>query len=440
MGFMPLELEPHGFPHWLQERLVGQRHPDGEPKVRFEQALREFPMERLGTGVLSARAGRAQPLSDEALGRALAVTERTVDRRGHRITPRRLEGLRLRGELLRRLRAAGFQPHVTHLAAALAFERGLERERLGPALMAFHMANQEAGGRLYTGVLNNLLKSVGDDLPRRALETLHKAPRAMHTGELAQAMGLPVNLRVRARLTDALAVLDLMGLTYKLPPGPHRVYRWIHGCFKGSPVSIPKDNLELNILQRLKRRPHKGSELILPQRLPRGSLLGSYAGLGTMPAISKAFTRLEQSGLVETRPIKGGREAALSEEGRRLMDEQDKLAFLHPELRYRLLGVPREKGDLTAHEARMLDRIERWARVKQVLHFAAVADVRLSRAEVAREAGVKEGFVGSVMQGQFPWGNMKRQRLLQTFLPRLRVRDPDLAEVLRRTLEEAGRK
>jgi hypothetical protein len=88
----------------------------------------------------------------------------------------------------------------------------------------------------------------------------------------------------------------------------------------------------------------------------------------------------------------------------------------------------------------MLDRIERWARVKQVLHFAAVADVRLSRAEVAREAGVKEGFVGSVMQGQFPWGNMKRQRLLQTFLPRLRVRDPDLAEVLRRTLEEAGRK
>jgi hypothetical protein len=420
----------HGPAHELLENRVGN--------TPFERAIR-LPLERLGRKVTSVQLPSGPP-SQKAIAKSIERHEREVARLAQRAKPpRKLLVLRTRAEVLRRMRHVGFLPHATQLAAAFALERGLSKEVLLPSLYAAHLLKERGGPRLYEGSLTDVLTSVNHDLLRRVHDHLHAKPLAQNSTEISRAFGITPNRRNRLRITAALGVLDLMGLTRKLPSPGSKVYRWIHACYERHPATVPRWNVDFRVLNALRHGPRNASDISLPFRFARGQSGGSKRGLATNVSISASFSRLAEAGLVDTTPKGLGRVALLSKYGERLMREQAGLPYLHPELRQALLGLPRPAGQPTHDQLRFIERLRRWARVSRALEQARP----LGRKPAAPYAGVqrvvkdlreKLGFVTSVAQGRVPWAGVRRDRLRETYLPLLREKDAEAARLVARRL------
>ncbi len=412
-------------------------------RVTFQDAIK-FPLERFGSRVTSQKR-HASPKDAAAIARAIEKYQTKISQLARSGRRSQLAAWNARARVLSVMRSIGFKPHANHVAAALALERGLSEEALLPVVNCFLTANKHVEGGLFIGSLTQVHSSLKQDLPKRVHDLLHRAPQAMSSAEIAKQLELPVTRRNRALITHTLGVLDLMGLTYKLPAAESTYYKWVHACHQNTAETIPEWNLDWNVLSRLSQKPQKISELSLPIKFRGGIMAGSPDGLAVDHSTKLSFLRLKKSGLVSVRSLKSGfgMEAYLSKRGRNLLKEQARLPYLHHELRLALLRLPRAEGELKETDVLLLNRVAKWA----AIHSALAREQRAIGAaslldcvnEVSKRSGYRHSVVYGIASGQIPWKNVSPDRLQKKLLPQFIMREPVLGKYLKEHLGDTGK-
>lgn len=425
----------HGAAHRLV-RMVG--------RVPFDRAL-SLPMGRRLPILTSAREGEKAVQRRPAVGGPANQTALEEGQRlhsdiitgllGKRRESKLLPVLRIRLDLLERLGRAGVRPDPIQLAAALAFEHGLQRDRLRPALNAAHMAHRYTGGALSRGTFIPILAAVNMNLPFKVHQKLHETPRVLTPQELLRELGLKPGPANMTRVNTTLRLLDYMGLTYRLPPdrpveprsGPEPIRR-IHACYKFNPLTLSPGNPDVQLLRHLGDGPNTirniKTSLLSGGKAPRGPLAYS--------TVRKALTRLEKGGLIERRVADPHTTAfALSDYGRYVISSQQGLPFLKPTLRRVLMGEGTEPKRPRRRDHQLIDDIVRWSRVRQrarQLSSMESGDFDSRVASVSDDLNYPASFVRRVMKGNVPWKSAGLRGLLEVHLPRLRQLHPGIAD------------
>lgn len=349
--------------------------------------------------------------------------------------PKSLSIWKSRAEILQKMHNLGSRPQAMHLVAGLAFEHGLSKEKMVPVINAFRNANDRANGALFEGSLGVPSYAARLDLFSKISGLLFEMPRTMNAHQIASALKLDYKKpTIYSAITSALGVLDLMGLTRKLPRDKNRNYRWVHVVYRFSPLTIPKQNLDWKILQRLRLGEQKVTDLCLPNKLPGGTKIGSKDGLATGGSIAGSFLRMQKAGLVSTFGNANSHRARLTDYAAELLQEQDKLNYLHPKLRIAMLGLARQPGELLPRQQKMLNRILRWVKIhmelSKVREEMGAASDRQSVGYLAAARNLRENarYVLAVAKGYLPWRGIKESKLIDFYLGQLKKKNPKEAE------------
>ena len=412
----------------------------GTGEVKFNQALRQ-PMRRFGRLVLTQR----RPFSDEhlkAIGRAIERHEIKIRQLTFGLAePDRLSIWRTRAEVLRKMRGVGFRPSSIHVTAALAREHGLGRESLLPRITQIYLLNTREWGAqraLFNGTFRNeyaILKKDADFLAR-INDRLHETGRAMDSRQLSEELEVEPNRTNRSAIAHALGVLDLIGLTRKIPgdSSESAKYKWISACHRFSPQTIPDNNVDWKLFKALGNGPVRLIDLAKPGKLPNGEKFGSESGIATMNSLVLAALRLESAGLLKNRRVGKGNEARHSAYGKKLWKKQAPLDYLHEETADALLGLARQPGELRPNEMKMKNRIEKWARISQAVKEERM---RINASEeqpyagawrVARELRLPNITVRNVIDGHIPWILVGPDTLHNLYLSHLKQTNPTAAK------------
>lgn len=409
--------------------------------ISFHDAI-SLPLERFGRTILSQKKPQASEVA--SIARAIEAHESKIARLKASGRTKTVAEWMARAQVLRLMRKVRFKPHANHVAAALALAHGLEQEKLLPQINSFLIANKRSGGALFSGSLSQLHSSIKRNLPYLVHSVLHSSPRALSSGEIATKIGLKGSRREKGMITHALGVLDLAGLTYKLPAQESLRYKWVHACHQNSRATIPKWNLDWLALESLKKKSRKISDLSKPFEIPGGFKGGFESGLATDLNIKLSFLRLKKAGMVRLQSIKTGvgMQASLSKKGRKLLEAQASLVYLHPELRVALLTLPSQKGEIDERNRLLVQRLSKWA----LVHSSLVAEKRHSRADsllqcvntVHKATGVGHSTVYGIASRQVPWKNVSIERLEKVVLE-LGKKEPAKAKYLSRHLKKISR-
>ncbi|MBI2597982.1 MAG: hypothetical protein HYW50_02190 [Candidatus Diapherotrites archaeon] len=401
----------------------------GSGKVSFERALNR-KMQRHGLLVVSQRRPFS-PVQQKSIARAIERHEEKIAELSSRQkAPKSLVDWQKRASVLRRMRSVGFRPTASIVASSLAFEYGLEKEKLLPQLNSFRVTNIRLKGALFEGEIKIFCDVVRLDLPFRVQELLKNSGLALDSRQIAIKLGLEPTPRNRKLITNSLGLLDLMHLTTKLPPRKEMHYRWLDSSQRFSKQTISK-NLDWRILQRLVQREQRLADLSLPVKLPGGKIIGSAKGLSHHGNVKKSLLRLQRAGLVSLKSGVSGFFARLSRYGQKLMNEQSKLSYLHPSLRVALLGMARQPKEPKPAKKRTLELIMRWARVHKALQEArrglpSDTQIYVGSREVSQNLNEPLGFVRSVAEGRISWKKVPKKQM-ESFLQQIEQKNPELA-------------
>ncbi|HLD76453.1 MAG TPA: hypothetical protein VI874_05505, partial [Candidatus Norongarragalinales archaeon] len=347
--------------------------------------------------------------------------------------PRSLARIQSRHALLLILRQRSQRVRALDLAAALAFQHGLEKDQLLRPLNDAHEANKpyHANGTLFEGTMTVAMQSVKHDALHQVHQLLHQTPRVMTPVEIAMELGLPKEVKYVNRVRTALNLLARMKLVHVLPNNENNEYLWVHACHRQIPQTIPVWNNDWKVLQALRAGPKNVLQISKPVRERKPGEL-------EQESVSTAFTRLHKAGLVRAMRIRGGgKQAKLTEYAKQILEDQDRLNFLHLELEEALMGVPREVNEMDPYDREVLERIKRWADIHRTVQkmqseLPLVHRKKYSRAkEAAAVLGVKLGSIHSVIVVHFPVKHITRRRFEEVFLPALERENPEMAEYVR---------
>lgn len=343
--------------------------------------------------------------------------------------PKSLSRWKQRAEILKKMAALGFKPQAMHLVAGLAFEHGLSKDKLLPVINAFRNANDHSNNILFRGSMGVPSYAARLNLFSKMHGLLQEKAKTLTAHQVASALGIDYNnAGVYSAINCAFGVLDLMGLSRKLPRDGKRNYRWVHARYRFNPITIPKQNLDWKILQKLRGGDLKETDLCLPIKLPDGRKIGSKNGLATNGSIRDSFSRMQKAGLVSTFVSANSLRARLTDFGINLLQEQDKLNYLHPKLRIALLGLARQPGELLPKKQRMLNRILRWVRTHRALSQTrkemGANKPTFEYLAASRKLGEKSRYVFAVANGYLPWRRVKESELRGFYLEQLRKNHP----------------
>jgi len=316
-------------------------------------------------------------------------------------------------------------PTAMHLAQAIAYERGLKRENLLPWLNSAASLQRKfkpSGVLFFEGVMRNICVAVSRDIPWKVEQFLFDKQRAFTTNELKQELGTGLTLT-----SESVNLLDAMGLVKKLPPRSEgfggQPYVWVHSQnYKTAEGTIPS-NFGLRLMNMLRDGPKRFAELGFPK--------------SEAPDVTIAVDKLVKAGLLQVTMVKSGtvptRSFSLTPEAERLLGEQGKMSYLHPELRVRLLGE-RNLG-LKPHELRILQRVLRYIGVyRDYGSLKGVTSRGLGsglREEIAKRHSISTRQVHDIMALQhFPLKNFSLNSIKTRYLPALRMIDADSAQWL----------
>lgn len=329
-------------------------------KTSTKRAL-EMPMQRLGREVFSERLPMTEPISETAK-RLLKDCKEEIE--NEKPDSKWLPKLKAQFSVLNALASHGKRVHANRLAAALAMEHGFEKEPLLSFLNAA-AALKRRQKEIYDGNMGALQGSVRHDFLTHTHDVLLEEPRALSSREIASCLGYPPTEKNLGKITVATGMLDLIGLTMKLPGvpqvsgGPREGYKWIHRAYALSSETIPTWSLDWKVLGKLKEKPRTVTELAKEGEFPGGQKFGTPNGLGNSNAVLKSFLRLKKVGLVKTKTLGKGMRAELTSFGKQLLEEQESRKSLLPELQGPLLGVALQPGELSPLGIRTLEKTVR---------------------------------------------------------------------------------
>jgi hypothetical protein len=270
---------------------------------------------------------------------------------------RRLVQLKNQKELLLLLHQYGKPLHATQWLAALAWEHGLNENQLRPHVRTLY--NLYIQG-VVKGEVLNVLGRKGENLLERVHNFIYNEtrenPRVFTVHQIAEALEPQLTnprekFLLENRIIQALGVLDLMGLTLKLPHVPSSTLRsgggsgefvWTHYNVKDNPITVPLWNNQFRVLLKLfQEGPKLQHELHLPQKIPGNRIAGSPEGitphLGTLRHV---VSNLLENNLIQQRKIGKTFEYRLTPYTEKLVRDTLEKNRLNPELRSALLSEP----------------------------------------------------------------------------------------------------
>ncbi len=415
--------------------------------------LGTLPLHRYGTKVQHSRLLRNT--SDRALLGETLKGYKTRLRALNGRSPIRSERLRLLIAVGERFGALTYKPHPEELAALAARENGLGKD-LARVLSAADKVNRDSNGALASGFLSPTLRVTSNGILERVEDTLHTTrggrPNVLGTKGLLRALNLTDNQSNRKHLVTALGVLDMAGLTHKLPgerrkPGS---YAWAHACHSGHVDvlrHVQDNSLAYQLLMRLRDGPQRISDLSSPTRLPGGRTLGKAGGIAQSYVVSMLARRLEHQGHVQVVEKPTWTEVRLTHDTKIVVNAQhdaEREGHLTPDMRRALIGPTHERGQMEQRAGQRLKQLRHWgAYYRTIERFTDQntpddqhADVReaLQRINEVRERGVSK--IGRkvllrVKKGG-PFAKISPSELLERVAPELEKRDAELAQTVRR--------
>jgi len=268
---------------------------------------------------------------------------------------RRLVQLKNQRELLLLLHQYGKPLHATQWLAALAWEHGLNENQLRLHANTLQQLYKQGvvKGKVFALGRNgeNLLERVHNLIYNETREN----PRVFTVHQIAEALEPQLTnprekLLLENHISQALGVLDLMGLTLKLPHVPSSTLRsgrgggefvWTHYNVKDNPITVPLWNYQFRVLLKLLEGPKLQHELHLPQKIPGNKIAGSPEGI--TPNISQlrlAVSNLLENNLIQERKTGNTFEYRLTPYSEKLVRDTLEKNRLNPELRIALLSEP----------------------------------------------------------------------------------------------------
>ena len=264
-------------------------------------------------------------------------------------------------------------------------------------------------------------KRFSKDLLAGIQDALHREPRALSYVEFTKELGLPADRANRIRISYALDYLNRAGVVLKLPSKGTTGF-WVHYCHKETSATIPHWHSGWQILQALSSGKKPLREL------------------DNISEFREQLQKLQNAGMISVTGGQKSQVADLALQGEKLMARQKNSAYLLPETRDLLLKPVREPGALTTNEQRLLQRIRRWALVKQALDEErariGAKGTYEGTAAVAKKLGEAPGFVFSVAKGKVPWRQTTAKKMRELYLPQLRKTTPALVELIENELKK----
>jgi hypothetical protein len=192
--------------------------------------------------------------------------------------------------------------------------------------------------------VHNLIYNETRENPR--VFTIHQIAEALEP----QLTNPREKLLLKNRIIEALGVLDLMGLTLKLPTAPPQTLRsgtgagefvWTHYNVKDNPITVPLWNNQFQVLLKLLEGPKLQHELYLPRKMPGNTIVGSPEGVVSNHfSLRLAVSNLLENNLIQERKIGKTFEYRLTPYSEKLVRDTLKKNRLNPELRSALLSEP----------------------------------------------------------------------------------------------------
>ncbi len=406
------------------ERFIG--------KTPFQRALR-MRQQRFGRNVSTAVVPR-KPAADAAIAKSLERHEQKVlEWRSRKKTPKTIAVLEARAAVLRGLRQVGFKPNFNNLVAALAYEHGLKggsESKLLKAMNAANTMNLKLGGTLASGSMGLTHTAIKRDLCFKINEVLASSKEALNTKEIAVRIGLKPTWKQTRYVTTALGILDLMGLSYKLPSAKGGLlYRWIHAARRMSSETIPVWSIDFITLKKLSERNAPAAATELSREIGVSNL-------------RKTLRRLERLQLIKTTLASSRTMVALSSYGKTLIREQAEINYFHPRLRIALLDLPRPKNEPSPLEFHRRERFERWGRAAYALRLELSTGIRRKRGGdygtrgfagvkiAARRIGENRKFMEGVALGKTPFHEIPPSKLLSFYVPWIKRTNPRAAMMI----------
>ena len=270
---------------------------------------------------------------------------------------RRLVQLKNQRELLLLLHQYGKPLHATQWLAALAWEHGLNEKQLWPHVRTLYNLYKQG---VVKGVVLPVLGLKGENLLERVHNFIYNEtrenPRVFTVHQIAEALEPQLTnprekLLLKNRITQALGVLDLMGLTLKLPTASPPTLRsgrgggefvWTHYNVKDNPITVPLWNHQFQVLLKLfQEGPKLQHELYLPQKIPANRIAGSPEGVtSNASSLRHVVSNLLENNLIKQRKTGKTFEYRLTPYTEKLVRDTLEKNRLNPELRIALLSEP----------------------------------------------------------------------------------------------------
>ncbi|GEM_PF-3870164 len=211
------------------------------------------------------------------------------------------------------------------LAAILAFQHGLEKEQLKPAIGPLDSLQVNHPKRVFwEGRMTQISQAVNKNLPARLEKLLVGTKRIMDSKEIARALALPWNKQTLTLVNTSMQLLDQMGIAEKHFPaasatgGPVATFSHkMHGA-----LPVRHENAMLEILRAAHSRGQTGAtaESLYKPKPFKGKLVGNPNARFIGSSIHRAAAKLKALGLLEIKKQHGGFSYFLSPEGKKLMD------------------------------------------------------------------------------------------------------------------------